>query len=53
MTIDELWMSLRSAVLKQTVYLPSTFDIHYSIFDIRFSKASAAISRGTNGQRLD
>jgi len=42
----------RSVVLKKTVrqkssrqaeYIPSTFDIHYSIFDIRFFKVSFAI----------
>jgi len=31
------------AFLKLTEYIPSKFDIHYSIFDIRFFKVSLSI----------
>ena len=40
-----------SLFIKQTEYLPSTFDIHYSIFDIRFFRVSFSIGLNAHGQR--
>ncbi|CAB1080091.1 hypothetical protein D1AOALGA4SA_7784 [Olavius algarvensis Delta 1 endosymbiont] len=40
-----------SLFLKSTEYIPSTFDIHYSIFDIRFFKVFISIGPVVFGRR--
>jgi hypothetical protein len=39
----EGWIRFAQSLIKQTAYITSTFDVHYSIFDIRFFRNSLPI----------
>ncbi len=46
----EGWNRFAHSFFKQIEYIPSTFDIHYSKFEIRFFKVSLTIRLDARGQ---